>query len=333
MKSILIIAILIAVALAKRHEHEYRSLWRDWKVKHEKNYETPVLEATRYEIFKGKVDFIDNFNKENHTYTVGLTVFADLTFDEFRATYLRPMEVRKHKHVHSNDHVSALPSSWDWRTAHKYSAVTAIKNQGQCGSCWSFSTTGSVEGCVAIATKSNAKGLSEQNLVDCSDDEGNEGCDGGLMDDAFEYIIQNKGIDSESCYPYTAEDGTCSYSASCCAATITSYTDVTSGSESALQTAVYGAPVSVAMDASQDSFQLYTGGIYSDPNCSTSQLDHGVLAIGWGSSSGSPYWIVKNSWGTSWGINGFFWMARNDGNMCGIATSASYPTGCSNKCH
>jgi cathepsin L len=148
------------------------------------------------------------------------------------------------------------------------------------------------------------------------------------MDDAFQYIIANKGIDTETCYPYTAEDGSCHYSSSCCGATITGYTDVASGNEDDLKDAVYKTPVSVAIDASQSSFQFYSSGVYNEPDCSSTALDHGVLAVGYGTSGSTPYWIVKNSWGTDWGMNGYIWMSRNKSNQCGIATMASYPTGC-----
>jgi len=141
----------------------------------------------------------------------------------------------------------------------------------------------------------------------------------------MDYIIANKGVDTEKSYPYTAEDGTCHFASANVGATLKSYTNVNTGDENDLQAKVYLGPTSVAIDASQSSFQFYNSGVYSDPSCSTSQLDHGVLAVGWGVSSGSDYWVVKNSWGTDWGLKGFIWMARNDGNMCGIATMATLP--------
>lgn len=153
--------------------------------------------------------------------------------------------------------------------------------------------------------------------MDCSYAQGNNGCDGGLMTQAMTYIISNKGLDTEASYPYTgnlplsipsmsltpfiAEDGpSCQFNAANVGATLASYTNVPTGSESGLQSAVYVGPTSIAIDASQSSFQFYSSGVYSDPNCSTSQLDHGVLAVGWGvdPSNSTPYWIVKNSWGT-----------------------------------
>jgi len=168
--------------------------------------------------------------------------------------------------------------------------------------------------------------LSEQNLMDCSTAQGNQGCNGGLMTQAMQYIISNKGIDTESSYPYTAEDGTCSFNAANVGATLSSFTNVNSGDEGDLQAKVYQGPTSVAIDASQSSFQFYSSGVYSDPSCSSTALDHGVLAYGWGTSGSTAYWAVKNSWGTDWGQAGFIWMARNDNNMCGIATMATLPS-------
>jgi cathepsin L len=294
-----------------------------WMHKYHKSYNHDEFQS-RYKIFKEKMDFIEGHNKANKTYTVSLNKFADLSNQEFARFYLGT-RVTKNLPAHVRQtRVRGLPTSYSWV---EKGAVTHIKNQGQCGSCWSFSTTGSVEGCHFLA-KMKLVSLSEQNLVDCSTAQGNQGCDGGLMTQAMDYIISNKGIDTESSYPYTAEDGTCAYNAANSGSMLGKYVNVNAGDEGDLQIKVNSGPTSVAIDASQNSFQLYTSGVYNEPACSTSQLDHGVLAVGWGVSSGTDYWLVKNSWGTDWGIQGYIWMSRNNGNQCGIATMATLPESC-----
>jgi len=215
-----------------------------------------------------------------------------------------------------------LPESMDWRTK---GAVTPVKDQGQCGSCWAFSSTGSLEG-QHFRKTGKLVSLSEQNLVDCSTSFGNDGCDGGLMDDAFKYVKANGGIDTETAYPYEAQDDTCRFNKADVGATDVGFMDVPEGDENALKevVAVHG-PVSIAIDASQQSFQFYHQGIYDDPNCSSTQLDHGVLAVGYGSEGGRDYWLVKNSWNTTWGDKGYIKIARNENNVCGVASSASIP--------
>lgn len=171
--------------------------------------------------------------------------------------------------------------------------------------------------------------LSEQNLVDCSDDYGNSGCDGGLQEDAFNYIQANGGIDTEMSYPYEARDGLCRFSSRNVGATVTGYVSIPSSDERALMEAVSTVgPISVSIDASKDSFMHYSGGVYYEPLCSNSRrnLDHAVLVIGYGTHNGQDYWLVKNSWNEDWGMDGYAMMARNKDNNCGIATEALYPT-------
>ena len=249
--------------------------------------------------------------------------FADMTFAEFHAkmTGLNAKDnsvLRAANTEGPHMNVKSLAGSLDWR---QKGAVTPVKNQQQCGSCWAFSTTGSVEGAHAIKT-GNLVSLSEQQLVDCSAAQGNQGCNGGLMDQGFQYIISNKGITTEAAYPYTAQDGTCKSGVSA-AATLSSFVDVAQGSEADLMKAVNLGPVSIAIEADQQCFQFYSGGILSDSSCGM-QLDHGVLVVGYGTENNVDYWIVKNSWGASWGESGYIRLIRGK-NECGIAQAASYP--------
>jgi len=311
-------------------------------MKHNKHYTNEEF-GKRYTNFKHNLNYVNAFNSNpKNKFTLGTTIFADLTNAEFNSLYKGlQLNLTANKGPH---HVpfnranlrnvscpanSGIGATCDWREASKPAVITPIKNQGQCGSCWSFSATGSTEAQHAF-TNGTLVGLSEQNLVDCSTAQGNEGCNGGLMDQAFEYIISNHGIDTEASYPYTATGpNPCEFKAANVGATLVSYTDIPSKNENDLQAAIVAdGPVSVAIDASSITFQLYYFGVYYDPLCSSTQLDHGVLAVGIGTTTydGELYYIVKNSWGASWGMDGWIWMSRNADNNCGIATAASYPT-------
>jgi len=305
-------------------EQQYEDAFSSWMQQHKKVYANDQEAEHRFESFKWNYDFVHNWDAKTKGFQIGLNKFADLNSQEFTSQF-NGMRVRKTYTKPTEVSTVGLPASVDWNAA---GFVTPIKNQGQCGGCWSFSATGSLESAIAIAINSAPVGLSEQNLLDCSGSYGNQGCNGGLMDDAFEYIINNQGIDTEASYPYEAQDNSqCYYLSADSAGYCTGYTDVTSGSESALQVAVAQQPTSVAIDAGLPSFQLYTSGVYYEPACSSTALDHGVLAVGYGVDGSSDYWEVKNSWGTDWGMSGYIWMARNENNNCGIATDASYPTG------
>lgn len=320
---ILILAVLLGVAFGFT-EIEYQRAFTQWMHTHDKVYEADEFLA-RYTVFKYHMDFVEEWNADpSHTHTVELNQFADLPLDEYRNIYLgsRFDGTERLAKALAEGHQVFAPTGDNINWAAN-GAVLPPKDQGQCGSCWAFSTTGSVEALNFIYTR-NLISLSEQNLIDCSGSYGNSGCSGGWMDNAFKYIIANKGIDREANYPYQGNQGSCRFQSAWTGATINSFADVQAGNEGALANTVNKQPVSVAIDASHTSFQLYRSGIYYEPACSSNNLDHGVLVIGYGSENGD-YYIVKNSWGTGWGMSGYLWMARNRGNNCGIATAASVP--------
>jgi len=338
MRVLLIVSVLALVAFAAastpaRSTESDRYLFSKYARHHSKTYTVAEVER-RFAIFQTNLDYIQHHNAETaagvHSFKLGLTQFADMTNAEYRKI-LRFHAGKPSREVDvlpepSDEELAALPASVDWRTA---GIVTDVKNQGSCGSCWSFSSTGSLEGAHAQATGTLVS-LSEENLVDCVLG-GADNCEtGGWMSQAFDYVISNGGIDTEASYPYVGTDGNpCTYSAANSGATISSYVNITSGSESALQTAAAARTVSVAIDASSMEFQLYTSGVYDDSTCQSGlgDLDHGVLVVGYGNdaASGKDYWLVKNSWTASWGLDGYIWMSRNANNQCGIATCASYP--------
>merc|ERR1719218_113218 len=237
-----------------------------------------------------------------------------MTLEEFQAANIRGFVPSKSQGLANLGTVEDTgdDAAIDWTTK---GAVTPVKNQGQCGSCWAFSTTGGLEGAWELAT-GNLVSMSEQQFVDCSKQ--NSGCNGGLMDTAFRFA-EGTAVATESSYAYTARDGSCksSFTTAIPRGGVTGYKDV-STSASALTSAIMGSPVSVAIEADQSVFQMYSGGVITS-GCG-SNLDHGVLAVGVNSDGSIK---VKNSWGSSWGANGYLNIATS---QCGITTSASVPT-------
>lgn len=297
----------------------------DWTIQHGKAY-APTERDYRNFVYNTNVAHILSHNAGNSSWTMAVNKFADLTGEEFSAKFTggllhkRPGAAKRLR----VQNTTALPTSVDWEAK---GAVTAVKNQEQCGSCWAFSTTGSVEGAWFLSN-GTLPSLSEQQLVDCSVPEGNQGCNGGLMDQAFQYIIDNKGITTEDAYTYTATGpNTCESAGKPVAATLSGFKDVAVGSETALLTAIAQQPVSVAVEADQSVFQFYSGGVM-DSACGTA-LDHGVLAVGYGTDGGKDYYKVKNSWGADWGMKGYILLGRgaafNPNGQCGVQQMASYP--------
>ena len=301
--------------------------------KYDKHYRTVDDIMTAFESFLKNLEFIESHN--NTSYTLELNEHFDL--DEHQFKLYRSLNFNHFTNYHysmlnegssickpyvSTSDYTSLPSSIDWRSK----AVTEVKNQGQCGSCWSFSSTGAMEGAHAVATGDLIE-LSEQQLMDCSWTYGDFGCNGGLMDNAFVYAIEN-GMCLESDVPYLAYDQRCSNMPSCEPVATFSYCfDVTSNNQQDLMLAVADQPVSVAIEADTKVFQFYKSGIIDSSDCGTS-LDHGVLVVGYGTDSGQKYWIVKNSWGSDWGEDGYVRIERSessdDAGICGIAMQPSF---------
>ncbi|RNA42782.1 cathepsin L1-like [Brachionus plicatilis] len=301
--------------------------WRKFKQDYNKDYENEAIESYRRSVWESNLAYIENFNSNWPLFTLKMNKFGDLTNREYRDIYLgfKPRQ-NLNKNFDISICTSQIPESIDWR---ERGYVTPVKDQGQCGSCWAFSAVASLEGQNFNKT-GNMVRLSEQNLVDCSKNDRNSGCNGGTMNAAFIYIRDNNGINTEESYPYEGIDGECRFRPENVGATLTRYEDVASDNECALTKAIANVgPISVAIDASLTTFQFYSSGVYYDPFCTRLNLNHGVTAVGYGVSTNSSlneeYYIVKNSWGEDWGDNGYILMSRNRLNNCGIASEASYP--------
>ena len=299
--------------------------FNQWRHTYNKTYTGEKNISHYFNNWRENRKYIEQHNAENHDFTLELNTFADLSWEnrsehaDYNHRMARKRFLTPTQSDMTDEEKCTLPEAIDWRTK---GVVTPVKNQGQCGSCWSFSSTGAMEGQYALK-KGKLLSFSESQIVDC--DTADSGCGGGLSTDAFAYVIAN-GIESEQSYPYVPLDEKCAYNKFKVAAQFRNYTTVTGG-EIGLQKAVATVgPISVAIDASSSLFQLYKDGVFFDPSCSQTELDHAVLVVGYGTTTnGTDYWLVKNSWGATWGDNGYIKMARNHNNNCGIATQPSYP--------
>jgi len=329
MKAIIVFLGLLALSQAAPS----LNTWELFKAVHKKVYTSEAEDSLRQKIFNQNVAMIEEHNQKHkagkETFQMGINRFADMLQSEIGALMKgldRATDKVPATSVFVADKNTRLPNTVDWR---EEGVVTEVKDQGDCGSCWSFSTTGTLEGQHALST-GNLVSLSEEQLVDC-DTTMNDGCNGGWPYVALNYIKRN-GIMSEEDYPYLSTDyepitGPCEFDASKVVATCTGYVAVESGDEDALQEAVATiGPISVCIDANHLTFMYYTSGVYYNENCSSEYLDHAVLAVGYGTENGEDYWLVKNSWNADWGDAGYIKMARNRDNNCGIATEPVYPT-------
>ncbi|OIV98331.1 hypothetical protein TanjilG_16658 [Lupinus angustifolius] len=306
-------------SIAKIHEQ--------WMSQYERSYENDTEKEKRLKIFMENLEYIEKFNNNaNNSYKLGLNKFSDLTTDEFLASYTG---LNISRQTSFSSYVKPLkvyhiPASIDWR---QKGAVTNVKLQGRCGACWAFSAVGAIEGFIQIKT-GKLVSLSAQQLVDCT----SGGCGGGLFQDAFKYIKQTHGIADEASYPYKGGSSSSSSSSRTCerdkkpSGHINNFIQVPPNDEQQLLRAVSKQPVAVSISATKD-FGFYKGGIFKGP-CDSDPLNHAVTLVGYGTSDGTRYWLIKNSWGESWGEGGYMRLQRgidNKHGLCGIAIDACYP--------
>ncbi|KAM4600635.1 cathepsin S-like [Polymixia lowei] len=324
--SLLLVSLCVGAAAmfdAKLDQH-----WEMWKKTHDKTYKTEVEDLGRRELWEGNLEMITIHNLEAsmglHTYYLSMNHLGDMTHAEVLqslATLSVPADLKREPSAFVLSSGAAVPDTMDWR---QKGCVTSVKTQGSCGSCWAFSAAGALEGQLAKTT-GKLVDLSPQNLVDCSSKYGNHGCNGGLMHQAFQYVIANGGIDSDLAYPYIGVQQQCRYNPAYRAANCSQYHFLPAGDENSLKEAVATVgPISVGIDATRPKFRFVHSGVYDDPSCSQ-EANHGVLVVGYGTLNGQDYWLVKNSWGTSFGEQGFVRMVRNKHDQCGIATYGCYP--------
>ncbi|GAB6027585.1 hypothetical protein CHUAL_001828 [Chamberlinius hualienensis] len=301
-----------------------------FKLQYGKTYKDREEEQYRMDIYINNRLSIATHNQRYYqglvTFEMGMNKFGDLLIHEVSAK-MSGLKSATNYESRGSTFLSppnfVRPDKIDWRTK---GYVTPVRDQGNCFSDWAYSATGSLEGQTFKKTGKLVP-LSVQDLIDCSRDEGNAGCEGGFTSLSFQYIMNNGGIDTEESYPYEADNNICRFKKEKVGANITNYTEIDRGNETQLQDALATiGPVSVIIDTDHRSFQFYSHGIYNEPQCDPIVVNRGVLAVGYDTdSTGQEYYILKNTWGTKWGIDGYIWTARNKNNNCGIASIASFP--------
>ena len=313
-------------------QDQIEPLWNAFVEEYEELSPVDLNTSEAFVNFFVKVDkIIEHNSNPESTYEKGINMYSAMTFEQLSEHFNFEANQANAEQNCSATRSSPLtaagadsaPDSYDWRN---HGGVSPVKDQGSCGSCWTFSTVGCLESAHLIKYGTLAT-YAEQQLVDCAGDFDNFGCNGGLPSHAFEYINYNGGIASEEAYPYYAVDRTCTVQSSDYILSVGHAMNITEGDENELKQAVYQQPVSVAFQV-VDGFSDYTSGVYTSDTClnGTSDVNHAVLAVGYGTDadSGMDYWIVKNSWSAEWGDEGFFLIERGV-NMCGIAECNSYP--------
>lgn len=336
----LMVSAVLCVPLRSMTKADLDTRFKAWMTEFEMDFADDAEYLLRLGIFAENLRKIESHNSGNFTWKMGVNKFAHLTSDEFKEKYIGdailPPLPKEYMTIPRESFVydPSIPAvkSWDWV---EKGAVTDVKNQERCGGCWAFSTTGAMEGAYFVKN-SVLKSFSEQELISC--DKIDSGCNGGLMDNAFKWIKENGGICEESAYPYVSGRGKaprCKRDCEVVSGTdVKSFTDVSPDPQirpctnEDLEQAVQQQPVSVAIEADQNAFQLYHSGVLTG-KCGT-KLDHGVLVVGYGGQGLEQYWKVKNSWGGDWGEDGYIRLGKGMYNgekgQCGVLLSASYPT-------
>ena len=340
MKEVLVILVTAALASSKRLTYKTDKTWLKFKKDFRHSFTSPNEESRRYQIFKTNVDYINKANLRKVPYKLGINEFTLMTAEEFKASFLsglkpptRGLRTNASSTIRlSNAPTGPIPHQFDWRTRN---VVTPVKNQNlvrrwlpwdrKCGACWAFSATGAIESALARKT-GRLVSLSEQQLVDCAPN--THGCQHGSIEDALKYVKSTGAIQTAQSYPYKAKKGPrCNFDPALVGAYMPNFRDVPPN-EDALKAYLYHhGPLAVGITATKPDFHEYKKGVFIDNGCGHGEMmsNHAMLLVGYGTEGGQDYWLVKNSWGTSWGEKGYIKMARNRNNMCGIASGAYYP--------